>query len=363
MPNYNDANINYNDCTVAYGAEVSEVKPDGSGDFTTLQSWEDYADGQTLASQWAEIYKGGDLGNLLIGFWTAIPTANDYPKVYAPLSERHGGTISTPGAFINADTANGIDVFRVNYVRIEGVTVYVQGNYTGIYLVGDSGGIDYCLVDSNMVVNDKAAAGGTGIVVYSFDNDPTGVVVRNNIIYGKGILSNGIAVNAELVSIVNVTLDNNTVCSCATRGQTVSEDSLKMGDSEVYLTSRNNVITGCGVDDYIWPVQGGVTESKNNLSSDDTADDGGGTGHLIDEDPAYLFVNNNTDARLRTGSNALNAGTTLSDFDWDAVHNCADGWRPQGAAWDMGALEAEGGGGVSPRQSRNPSAYGIPVIY
>ena len=41
-------------------ANVKTVKPAGGGDFTSLLAWEDYADGQSTADQWAECYSGGD---------------------------------------------------------------------------------------------------------------------------------------------------------------------------------------------------------------------------------------------------------------------------------------------------------------
>ena len=78
----------------------------------------------------------------------------------------------------------------------------------------------------------------------------------------------------------------------------------------------------------------------NNLSNDETADDEGGTGHLLNKTAANQFVNADSDWNLAAGADARDAGKTISGFDWDALHLDADNWRPQGSTWDMGALEA-----------------------
>ena len=72
-------------------ATVKTVKPAGGGDFTTLALWEDYADGQTSADQWAECYSGGNLGAVTLSGWLATPDASNYPKIYPRISLRARG--------------------------------------------------------------------------------------------------------------------------------------------------------------------------------------------------------------------------------------------------------------------------------
>ena len=63
--------------------------------------------------------------------------------------------------------------------------------------------------------------------------------------------------------------------------------------------------------------------------------------NIENQTPSDLFVSEGSDVNLKAGSNAVDAGKTIAAFDWDAVHVDADNWRPQGSAWDMGALEKE----------------------
>ena len=109
-------------------------------------------------------------------------------------------------------------------------------------------------------------------------------------------------------------------------------------DANMDLVIENNIVMGSTTLDYNL-IDGpyGTTTSNNNMSEDATADDYGGTGHLISKTPANQFVNVSNDWNLLATADALNAGKTEASFSNDAVHD--SGWRPQGAAYDMGALE------------------------
>ena len=113
-------------------------------------------------------------------------------------------------------------------------------------------------------------------------------------------------------------------------------------DSSMDIYCENNISTSAGSKCY-YVTDGpyGTTTSNNNLSSDATADDYGGTGHLINKSAGSQFVNTSTDFTLLSTADALNAGKTESTFTWDAIHVSGTVWRPQGATWDMGALELE----------------------
>nr|MBS3809774.1 hypothetical protein [Desulfobacterales bacterium] len=72
-----------------------------------------------------------------------------------------------------------------------------------------------------------------------------------------------------------------------------------------------------------------------NISSDTTAP---GSNSLINQDPYDLFVDPDSgDYSLKSGSNAIDAGTDLS-AEMDSV-DIAGTSRPQGSAWDIGAFE------------------------
>lgn len=86
-------------------------------------------------------------------------------------------------------------------------------------------------------------------------------------------------------------------------------------------------------------------DSLNNMSDDDSADDAGGTGHLISQSNATQFVSTvlgSEDLHLLTGSDARGAGGVItgianSDTDIDGVAVVAP--------WDIGADQFAGGGG------------------
>lgn len=82
------------------------------------------------------------------------------------------------------------------------------------------------------------------------------------------------------------------------------------------------------------PTDTGTITSNNNISSDGSADDYGGTGHIVNT-PAQNVFESTTDSNLRPSGEAINAGKTQASFSIDALGVS----RPQGAAWDIGATE------------------------
>ena len=103
-------------------ATIKTIKPAGGGDYTTLAAWENWADGQASADQWAECYEGGDLGPVLLNLWTPTPTPTLYPKIYTPLAERHNGTSAGGGdtveyLIIGGGGAGGTDVVNTSWYR------------------------------------------------------------------------------------------------------------------------------------------------------------------------------------------------------------------------------------------------------
>jgi hypothetical protein len=103
-------------------AHVSAIRPAshvlGPGDFTTLQSWEDWAGGEPNPYQLAECYSGGNLGTFNLSGWSSTPNASAYPKIYAKPSEYHGGQFNR-GPVISSTT--GANYCSVPYARIDGL--------------------------------------------------------------------------------------------------------------------------------------------------------------------------------------------------------------------------------------------------
>jgi len=100
----------------------------GVGDFTTIQAWEDYADGQDHPHQWAKCYSGVNLGTFTISGWSSTPLASGYPRVFSAYSgsngrEYHFGNYNRGPYIYSSDTpATGINVISESYTRIDGLT-------------------------------------------------------------------------------------------------------------------------------------------------------------------------------------------------------------------------------------------------
>ena len=167
---------------------ISTIKPDGSGDFTTLQTWNDlWAKKQTNASQWAECYAGGSLGNTTLSGWTSnTPSATSYPRVYAAQGNRHDGQKRRSGAYIQTSSSSIGMAVKVSYMRIEGMCVdYATTNDTGwgIAVTIDTN-CDNVVVDGNLIVGSSKSS---GISVINQDPDIRRyATVRNNVVYSSG---------------------------------------------------------------------------------------------------------------------------------------------------------------------------------
>ena len=318
-------------------ATVKTIKPGGGGDYTTLAAWEDWADGQASADQWAECYTGGDLGDVTLDGWTATPDATHYPRIYTPLSERHQGKLNT-GAYVLGSVHSYVQYTRVEGLRIEDDSA----TYWALHLCSPKG----CVVDSNLVKPLNAAASYVvGIGFESLSAGNSGNICRNNIVYGSKVPTNCYSVYCSATSTsssssdLTIDLYNNTVVNPSVYGFWVRESHRPGHPATLTATASNNIAMDSGTKDFFKSIDYGSVTGSYNMSSDATGDDWGATGSLINKVAANQFVDKASDWNLLSTANAIDAGTTIGSFDWDALHVDGDGWRPQGSAWDMGALE------------------------
>ena len=129
-----------------------------------------------------------------------------------------------------------------------------------------------------------------------------------------------------------LTIDGNTIYNC---NQSNDPDS---GGIDFYqvtaastITGRNNIAMNNGGVDY--RLTGLYDTADRNMSSDGTAP---GTTNYPNETATSIFVAPGTnDFNLQAGTNAINNGLTLVHLNPDI----AGVTRPQGAAYDLGALE------------------------
>lgn len=293
---------------------ISEIRPSGGGDYTTLAAWEAFADGQASGDQWAECYTGGNLGGLTLVSWTGTINSSTYPRIYAATGEGHGGDF-TAGAYISASGLFDL-VLRDDYVRFEGIRVIggtriFAREHTGLHVSG-------CLIDG---------ATDQGILATNL----TSSLLFRNLISGG---SEGIYVNTNGANCA-VEIFNNTIYG-ATYGLYLNEPA-----NACTATAKNNIIMSSGTADVAYGAGTPVLTSDYNTISDATLTSLGVKGTDDVESAtlaAILTAAASDDLSLASGSSAIDTGldlsATIGSLDAAGVS------VPQGSGWDRGALEA-----------------------
>jgi len=339
-------------------ATVKTIKPDGTGDYTTLALWEDAVDGESSAAQHAECYSGGNLGAVTLSGWSATPDSSNFPRIY--VAEGHGHAASvTAGAYISASTPM---VIGVPYTQIDGLRITGTTNSNTVINFLSSGTSRDCRVDnciihgtfqygiiigqsstgvtsSNHITNNIIIVDGTAnttpTAIYAFATDGSGGTTNMNIYHNSIYVANQTSLNnfgirfANTSSCtLNITVENNIVIGAVT-------------DTNESITHAFNQIA----------FDTGAKQFNNNISSDGTADDFSGLNHQINVTVGNVFSDApNNDFSLHKTSYALDNGKTISAVTTDIVGLS----RPQGEAYDIGALE---------RKVKVEITYGVPKAF
>lgn len=337
--------------TNSEGSVVSTIKPAGGGDYTTLQAWEDAVDSATNPGQWAECFSGGDLGNcdMAIGWTNPVPTRNAYPRIYAEPGARHNGRSDSGGAYIYVNNDNGFAIVPdAPYTQIDGLRFVL--NTTGMGDTDYITGVGPDSIPEGLIIeNCLGIVSGTGtgsvqvLSLWGTGGSFTGLVVRNNAIYVMTALGSVDGINVLTAPLATgvAELYNNSVIGSGGLGNGFVWVNIG-SDGELTIVSRNNVATGFGSRDFFPENHAAVTQTYC-VSSDENASHWGGAGNQINVSLYSACISSNYLYPTRT-SPLLDAGIPIASFTNDATHNSA--WRPQGAAWDIGALERIAPGGV-----------------
>lgn len=321
---------------------IKTVKPAGGGDYTTLQAWEDFAGDEDSPDQWAECYSGGNLGFVLLaGSSWAASTALLYPRIYVADGEGHNGSQSS-GAIIELTGIQGHGVqVQVNYCRVEGLRISCEStNSSGVIVTGENTNASII----NMMIYGSSSATRSGIA-FSIANGFTssGHIAKNCVVDLPNMSGNNTGILLALLTsgTLEVSLFN---CSIINHGGLAGIGIAANGTVTINATIEN-CISVTTPTNFLTQSFGGTptfnTTANNNLSSDATADDFGGTGHVINETDTDVFIDPANDSFfLKDGSAAIATGKDLSaDFTTDAVghpHNVdIDG---NAVAFNMGAL-------------------------
>ncbi len=318
--------------------------------FATLQAWWDVVKILTSAAQHAKVFSGADLGVLDMSGATFTPTAVDFPRIFVAPGEGHDGSDPTTGAHIVVNGAvNGLDI-QEDFVRVEGLGI--DGN-TSSAIAGIKGTAVSNLIVEGILADFSAGTGGTGIFLDSSSATSSGNVIRNCI----AIRANGSSFGIEVRCVTfagseshEVKIQNCTVYSpnssafdgfrfeaeafggTATTNVTC-ENCIGMGNNRADFVKNENSAGGTAVVN--------VT-ANNNLSEDTTADDFGGTGHVISQTDTDVFIDPALDSYfLKDGSAAFQSGKNLSSlFLNDAVGHphATEPVTSVSRSFDMGAL-------------------------
>ncbi len=95
--------------------------PLGTGDFTTIQAWEDYADDKVNPYQWAECFSGFNLGTFTLSGWSSTPTPSGYPRIFASSGELHNGNITTGPIIYPGEDSTEVNTIAVSHAKVDGL--------------------------------------------------------------------------------------------------------------------------------------------------------------------------------------------------------------------------------------------------
>ena len=332
-------------------ATVTKSIGTSSRDYSTITAWEAdlddtniYTSGDDAVgecyndSNFIYNHEGVNSGQLTINGGTSVGLNS--VTLTVPSSDRHDGTLGTGTTILaNGTTSKETVEAFIDNCTIEWLSIEVDGyssysNGVGIYYHLNRVGGGYTsggTIRNNIIrgENQPKAVGGSGRLITAATHE---VRVTNNIVFDgyNSTDSSGVGINSIYGSTAQY-IYNNTVYNCGTN--------ILSGASNPIF--KNNLAVGKqGTSDF------SITSSSshsNNLSSDGTADDYGGTDHVVNAVTAKQFVSTvsgSEDLHLKFISAAIDAGVDLGTSP-DGVQYDIDGKDrdAENSIWDIGAHE------------------------
>jgi hypothetical protein len=243
--------------------------------------------------------------------------------IEAASTDRHDMTWDD-GKYILKMSSSGSFYIREAFVTVDGLQIDGSASSDLVLKFNDSTSATDSLIFRNSIVK-----GGTNtFIIIDFDSRPLKFI--NNVFV---ITDSGQYVGSNSAHIFN---------NCVVYGD------------EIDRGFRNAVCTNCIVSyttsstfDAFYDCTG-----TNNISSDSSAPGYSSTGAINIAASAIFEDAPNDDFRIISTSPTLNAGATLS-YAFDAIGTT----RPQGANWDIGAIEFVSGGGTTVLPSTGSQSY------
>ena len=299
-----------------------------TSNLVTLQkglTWVCYDDGPLNISSTTTI--GGYTTNAQQFITLTVAAAN---QVSTGIGQRHQGIAGTGTVVEAGSIGGGAPVFdvaqaytRFEWLEIDGNSIVSQD---GVYVSGSNSILRHLIVH-DIGANDPAncANGSNGCSGVIIAGSTSSVQVRNSFIYDYG--QDGIDAGGTGTIIANTTIF---------RTRQTGEGLQVTGGT---VTAENVLSIGNFADFCAQDFCSGTLTANNNVSSDNSADNFGGVGNLINRAAAAQFVSlvGPVNLHLRGGADAIDAGKNLAAaFNDDIDANP----RFLGAAWDVGADES-----------------------
>ena len=260
--------------------------------------------------------------------------------------QRHDGTVGTGARIVHSANSKYVVLNVVNNLVIEWIEVDANGYIDSTHpLVSIFGGDNNKAL--NMLLHDRD--GNAAVKGMTVRGTVHNALLANNILYN--IISNNSATNAigsgmDGYSTVVQYCYNNTVYNVTQPTGVGTSTGIKIHKNEATTHITNNISMGTAspsgtAKDFDFP--GTTVDDATNMSSDDTANDGGGSGSLENKvvgDQFVSTVGGSEDLHLKSGADAIDAGTDLGTSP-SGVEIDIDGRDrdSEGDTWDMGADE------------------------
>ena len=343
--------------------QLKTIKASGI-DYADLPAFENAAAiSSTNDDPWhAECYSGVNMGAFEKGAWAEEPsTEAGRIKIYAAPGHEHDGSWSTSsGAYSSVTSGNNIKAYaqRLDYFTFEGLLLLNSKNSSATILVSSSATGNKLEFKRMWCKNTHATPTGTN-VYFSTNSSSAAVsdVTFENMVIWRGTTGMYLAAGSNAPNS-DYTISNCTIYGVSVRG---FHAGFTWGTQVDTLILQNMAIGESDTADFLI-VGGDSITVGNNISTDATADDDGGSNHQINVDEDDIWVDAaNGDFRLTADSKARGAGVTIAAVTKDIVGTAV----PQGADHDVGAYEYKipsalrGSGNRPMKRKRNMSMSGL----
>lgn len=321
-------------------AQSTVVKTVGtaSRDYSTITAWENQNRNLTTANEIerADLYDDSVFNERVVfDGWTTDATR--YQIVQAATGERHTGIEDTGVRIHYSSTGNDdgilhvLDAFvKFRWLDVSGAGATATEQY-GFFFLTDANGceIDYSIIHdlpTTAEATDGVHFGNTGGASHT-------VTVRNTLIHtmARAALMSNSSSDGTIMAYNCSFWNLNTLPFSGWSGV-----SARRSDVELKNTMVLTIGAGVCIDEDVDLLGGTINNAANNMTSDATADDFGGTGHLINKSAAnqFIAITGTKNFHIKSTADAKDAGTSTSangvtdDIDGDA--------RPFNSVYDMG---------------------------